>query len=71
MNLNAFTRRLSALSLAAAMGLAGTAQADLLWYDGFALSDASDGAGPNYVAGTLAGQQGGSDAGASRRHRLF
>lgn len=61
---NVFTRRLSALSLAAALGLASTAQATLLWYDGFAVSDADDGAGPNYVLGTLAGQQGGSDAGA-------
>lgn len=64
MILNVFTRRLGVLSLAAALGLAGTAQADLLWYDGFTVSDADDGAGPNYVLGTLAGQQGGSDAGA-------
>jgi hypothetical protein len=60
---NAFTKGLGALSLAAALGLAGTAQADLLWYDGFAIGD-DDGAGPNYVEGILAGQQGGSDAGA-------
>jgi hypothetical protein len=64
MKLNLFTRQLGLLSFAAAMSLAGSAQATLLWYDGFALSDADDGAGPNYVAGGLAGQQGGSDAGA-------
>ena len=40
-----------------------TAQATLLWYDGFAIGD-DDGAGPNYVAGNIAGQLGGSDAGA-------
>lgn len=64
MNLNVITRRLSVLSVAAALSLASTAQATLLWYDGFAISDADDGAGPNYLAGVLAGQQGGSDAGA-------
>jgi hypothetical protein len=64
MRLNLFTRQLGLLSFAAAMALGSSAQATLLWYDGFAIGDADDGAGPNYVAGTLAGQQGGSDAGA-------
>jgi hypothetical protein len=39
MILNMFTRRLGVLSLAAAFALAGSAQADLLWYDGFSLSE--------------------------------
>ena len=61
-------KRLNLLSLAAAVGLmaascASNSYATLLWYDGFAIG-ADDGAGPNYVAGILAGQQGGSDAGA-------
>lgn len=69
MNRCIFTKRLSYLSLAAAAALfaaiVGTpAQADLLWYDGFAIGGVDDGAGPNYVAGGLAPQQGGSDAGA-------
>jgi len=68
MRCNDFTRRLSILSVAAVIGvsaamIAGNAQATLTWYDGFAIG-ADDGAGPNYVEGTLADQQGGSDAGA-------
>lgn len=60
--------RLGSLGLAAVAGLAllacaSPSYATLLWYDGFAIGT-DDGAGPNYVAGTLAGQQGGSDAGA-------
>jgi len=60
-------RRLSLLGFVVALSLicyGGTALAgdSLLWYDGFVI-DADDGAGPNYVAGNLAGQQGGSDAG--------
>lgn len=56
--------RLGSLGRAAVAGLALVAcaspsYATLLWYDGFAIG-ADDGAGPNYVAGTLAGQQGGS-----------
>jgi hypothetical protein len=42
--------------------LCGTAQADLLWYDGFAIGD-DDGAGPNYTTDTLDGQQGGAGVG--------
>lgn len=64
---NVFTRRLSALSLAAALSLASSAQADLLWYDGFTLSSE----GGDYVVATindegvdlgpdLGGQSGGS-----------
>ena len=67
MKCTVFTRRLSLLSIAATVGVlaamvGSTAQATLVWYDGFAIGD-DDGAGPNYVAGNLAGQQGGSDAG--------
>ncbi len=59
------TRRFSLLSIAAAAGLfaasAGApAYAAQTWYDGFAISDVDDGAGPNYVAGVLGGQTGGS-----------
>lgn len=59
------TKRLG-LGLAAVAGLAlascaSTSYATLLWYDGFAIG-ADDSAGPNYVAGVLAGQQGGDDA---------
>jgi hypothetical protein len=67
MKFSVLTKRCG-LGLAAAAGLAlttcaNTSCATLLWYDGFAIGD-DDGAGPNYVAGGLAGQQGGSDAGA-------
>lgn len=58
-------RRLSQLGLIAALGLicfGGTADADVLWYDGFALGD-DDGAGLNYTADTLHGQQGGAGTG--------
>jgi hypothetical protein len=68
MRCSVFTRRLSVLGVAATIGasaamIAGTAQATLTWYDGFAIG-ADDGAGPDYVAGNLDGQVGGSDAGA-------
>ena len=68
MNRSVFTRRLSLLSLAATVGamaamIAGTAQATLVWYDGFETNAADDGAGPTYLPGNLADQLGGSDAG--------
>ena len=68
MKCTVFTRRLSLLSVAAAIGasaamIAGSAQATLTWYDGFAIGE-DDGAGPDYVAGNMDGQVGGSDAGA-------
>jgi hypothetical protein len=68
MRFSVVTRRLSLLRVAATVGvsaamIAGNAHATLTWYDGFAIG-ADDGAGPNYVAGTLADQLGGSDAGA-------
>jgi hypothetical protein len=65
MKFSVLTKRCG-LGLAAVAGLAlatcaNTSYATLLWYDGFAIG-ADDGAGPNYVAGLLAGQQGGDDA---------
>lgn len=62
MSLRVFTRRLSFLGLAAAIvclvaALGGTAQAQLLWYDGFEIGD---GTGATYTPGLLAGQTGGS-----------
>jgi hypothetical protein len=50
----AFTKRIAALSLVAAFALASTAQATLLWYDGFDTSS-------QYTAGSaLGGQTGGN-----------
>jgi hypothetical protein len=62
---NAFTRRLSELSVAAAIGLLAVltgvnAQADVLWYDGFAINDADPGNAATYVSGGLHGQDGGT-----------
>ncbi|MGD9635306.1 MAG: PEP-CTERM sorting domain-containing protein [Pirellulales bacterium] len=53
---NVFTRRLSVLSLAAVLGLAGTAQANVVWYDGFSLKDSGD----YVVDSALNGTSGGS-----------
>jgi hypothetical protein len=54
---------LVSFALLGAIHLSDTAGAQLLWYDGFAIDGADDGAGPNYVAGSIFGQRGGSDAG--------
>jgi len=60
MILNFLTRRLSVLSFAAALGLASSAQAALLWYDGFSLKDIGDYTLTTDETTVLASQSGGS-----------
>jgi hypothetical protein len=50
-------------TVGAFVAFSGTANADLLWYDGFAIVDPDDSDGPGYTVGNLADQQGGSGLG--------
>ena len=65
MNRRVLTRRLSLLSIAAAVGVfaasvGGTAHAALSWYDGYAIDDADPADPTTYVSGVLNGQDGGT-----------